>query len=130
MRPLRRAKKSSKMLEKYHFPGKKSTILDISGNTTNYRFTQATGVIRQYPRSLVRFTHSPARSLHSHRLSLVLLLSSSNFAFFSSILIKNSSPFFPFHYFIAYLHMFISLLTVLYTKQLVFAHTIYFSDLN
>ena len=37
------------------------------------RFTRATDIIRQYPRSLVRFAHSPARSFHSHRLSLILL---------------------------------------------------------
>ena len=37
---------------------------------------RATDIIRQYPRSLVRFAHLPAQSFHSHHLSLVLLLSS------------------------------------------------------
>ena len=34
---------------------------------------RATDIIRQYPRSLVRFAQSPARSFHSHRLSLIIL---------------------------------------------------------
>ena len=37
---------------------------------------RATDFIRQYPRSLVRFAHSPARSFHSHRLSLILFFGS------------------------------------------------------
>ena len=38
----------------------------IADNTTNSRFTRAGGFIRQYTRSLIRFAHSPARSLTTH----------------------------------------------------------------
>ena len=57
-------------------------IQAIMEKTTNSRFTRAIGNIRQYPRSLIRFCHSPARSLHSHRLWFILLLSFSSLTFF------------------------------------------------
>ena len=44
------------------------------GYTINSRFRSSQSCIRQYTRSLIRFAHSPARSLCSHRLSLILLL--------------------------------------------------------
>ena len=63
----------------------------MADNTSNSRFTRATSIIRQYPRSLIRFAHSSASSASAHIASrLYYFWTTPRLFFFSTIQMREN----------------------------------------